>query len=112
MAGLIIGWSLVRSQPGPPNSTQRLSGPTTQQFVFGPGPAVPKALAQAQPLRWLDNDLVLETQTQNDGTNQSAVYVWSLSRQAVVAGPIAIPGWYNVPRQWFNAEPPPTRLLA
>ena len=92
--------------------TQRLSGPTTQQFLFGPGPALPKTLAQAQPLRWLDNDLMLETQTQNDGTNQSAVYVWSLSRQAVVAGPIAIPGWYNVPRQWFNAEPPPTRLLA
>jgi hypothetical protein len=37
--------------------------------------------------------------------------IWSLSRQGVVAGPITVPAWYDVPRQWFDAEPPPTRLL-
>lgn len=92
--------------------TRKSSGPITQQFLFGPGPSLPQSLAQAKFLRWLDDDLVLESRTLGDPmARSSAVYIWSLSRQAVVAGPITIPGWYFAPRQWFYPMPPPTRLL-
>jgi hypothetical protein len=87
-------------------------GPIYQNFLFGQGPSLPKSLVHSQPLRWLDADKVLETRPNNDGTKGSEIYIWSLSLQAVVAGPIAIPGQYDVPRQWFGAGPPPTRLGA
>ena len=81
------------------------------QFLYGGGPALPQGIAQPGFLRWLDDDLVLETRSVSDPAGYgSTVHIWSLSHQAEVAGPIAIPGWYNRPRQWFNPAPPPTRL--
>ena len=88
-------------------------GLISQQFLFGSGPSLPRGIAQPVSLRWLDDDLILESRTLSDPAGyRSAIYIWSLSRQAVVAGPITIPGWYNSPRQWFRSAPPPTRLLA
>lgn len=88
-------------------------GTRTEQFLFGPGSSLPQGMEQPVFLRWLDDDLVLESRTLNDPAGyRSAIYIWSLSRQEVVAGPVNIPGWYNRPRQWFNSTPPPTRLLA
>jgi len=96
-----------------PNIYTQTQASTTRQFLFGAGPAVPPGIQQPVSLRWLDDDLVLESRTLSDPAGyRSAIYIWSLSRQATVAGPITIPGSYNRPRQWFNSAPPPTRLLA
>jgi hypothetical protein len=79
----------------------------TREFLFGAGPPLPKDVAQTVLLRWLDDDLILESRTLSDPSGyRTSVLIWSLSRQAVVAGPIEIPGWYN------GTAPPPTRLLA
>jgi hypothetical protein len=84
----------------------------TLQHLFGSGPSLPQALAQPVFLRWLDDDLVLESRSISDPVGyRTDVYIWSLSPQAMATGPITIPGWYNGPRQWFNPRPPPTRLL-
>jgi hypothetical protein len=85
----------------------------TMQFLFGAGPSLPTGITQPVFLRWLDDDLVLETRSvSGDPAGYlSTVHVWSLSRQTEVAPPITIPGWYNRPRQWFNPTPPPTRLV-
>jgi hypothetical protein len=91
--------------------TRTSSGPITQQFLFGPGPSLPQSLAQPAFLRWLDDDLVLESRIVGDAVApRSDIYIWSLSRKAVAAGPITIPGWYDKPVQWFYPAPPPTRL--
>jgi hypothetical protein len=93
--------------------TRKTSGPITQQFLFGSGPALPSGIAQPMYLRWLDDDLILESRTVSDPTGyRSEIYIWSLSRQAVAAGPVTVAGWYNRPRQWLNSWPPPTRLLS
>lgn len=93
--------------------TRKTSGPVTQQLLFGTGPALPSGIAQPMFLRWLDDDHVLESRTVSDPAGyRSEIYVWSLSRQSVAAGPIIIAGWYNRPRQWFDSWPPPTRFLS
>ena len=93
--------------------TRKTSGPITQQFLFGSGPALPSGIAQPMYLRWLDDDLILESRTVSDPAGyRSEIYVWSLSRQALAAGPVTVAGWYNRPRQWLNSWPPPTRLLS
>jgi hypothetical protein len=79
----------------------------TLQWLFGAGPSLPSDIQQPVFLRWLDDDLILESRTISDPSGyRSSVYIWSLSRQAAVAGPISIPGWYN------GTAPPPARLLA
>ena len=93
--------------------TRTTSGPISEQFLFGSGAPLPQTIAQPAYLRWLDDDLVLESRTLTDSVQfRSEIYVWSVSRQVAVAGPITIPGWYNRPRQWFNPTPPPIRLLS
>jgi hypothetical protein len=77
----------------------------TLQWLFGAGPSLPSEIEQPRLLRWLDDDLVIESRTITPGYS-SSVYIWSLSRQTTVAGPITIPGWYN------GTAPPPKRLLA
>jgi hypothetical protein len=85
---------------------------TTRQWLFGAGPSLPIGILQPVFLRWLDDDLILETRTVSDPLAYgSAVHIWSLSRGAEVASTGLIPGWYNRPRQWFNPTPPPSRLL-
>jgi hypothetical protein len=79
----------------------------TLQWLFGAGPSLPTEIQQPVFLRWLDDDLILESRTVSDPSGyRSSVYIWSLTRQAMVAGPISIPGWYN------STAPPPKRLLA
>ncbi len=79
---------------------------STKEFLFGVGPALPGQIAQTVFLRWLDDDLVLESRTLSDPSGyRTSVTVWSLTRQSMVAGPVTIPGWYN------GTAPPPTRLL-
>jgi hypothetical protein len=93
--------------PNPP------SGPLPQQFLFGSGPSLPPGITQPRYLRWLDDDLILETRSvSGDPAGYvSTVHIWSLSRQAEVASTGLIPGWYTSPRQWFQAFPLPSRLL-
>ncbi len=78
-----------------------------REFLFGAGPALPTKIALTAFLRWLDDDLVLESRTLSDPRGyRTSVTIWSLARQSMVAGPVTIPGWYN------GTAPPPTRLLA
>ena len=84
----------------------------TPQLVFGNGPAIPRGMQYPTSLRWLDDDLVLESRSLTDPSGYwSGIYVWSLRKQTVVAGPVRLPGRYVFPRQQFNPWPPPTRLL-
>lgn len=83
------------------------------EFLFGAGPALPQKMQQPVYLRWLTDDLVLESRAlSGQSENRTDVYVWSLSRQDVVAGPVDIPGWYGGSRQWFSQTAPPSRLMA
>jgi hypothetical protein len=95
----------ANSGPVPPD-VRRL------QLLFGTDQPLPKGIAQPRYLRWLDDDLILETRSVSHPSDYgSTVHIWSLSRQTEVASTGLIPGWYNRPRQWFNPTPPPTRLL-
>jgi hypothetical protein len=61
------------------------------EFVFGPGPQLPAGIAN-DPVRWLDNDLVLVPGSRATGAvYTTTVAIWSLSRQQQVAGPVDVP---------------------